>query len=218
MTIDIHELLEKNPITRNMVKPKFGYKYLGAYNPLDEQLLYDKQTGDIYTYYDKPKNVLDKIASRHDTCYAVGKNKNDCDQIMVKEIDNIPYKERPWGTFLIKQIIDEKQKLGLGIENHNEILSEELHKPKRKTYPRRKIIVSHIDEIFAADLVEMQKFTKLNKGYRYLLTCIDMFSKYSWVIPLKDKKGITIKNALQKIFKQRKCKFLWTDRGTEFYN
>ena len=64
----------------------------------------------------------------------------------------------------------------------------------------------------------MQKFAKLNKGYRYLLTCIDIFSKFSWVITLKDKKGITIKNALQKIFKQRKPKFLWTDKGTEFYN
>ena len=89
---------------------------------------------------------------------------------------------------------------------------------KRKNNPRRKIIVNHIDEIFAADLVEMQKFVKLNKGYRYLLTCIDIFSKYSWVIPLKDKKGINVKNALQKIFKQRICKFLWTDRGKEFYN
>ena len=171
-----------------MVKPKFGYKYLGAYNPSDEQLLYDKQSGDIYTYYDKPKNVLDKIASRHDTCHSVGKNKNDCDRIMVKEIDDIPYKDRPWGTYAIKQIINTKQKLGLGIENHNKILSEELHKSKRKNYPRRKIIVNHIDEIFAVDLVEMQKFAKLNKGYRYLLTCIDIFSKYSWVIPLKDKK------------------------------
>ena len=152
MTIDIHELLGKNPITRNMVKPKFGYKYLGAYNLLENQLLYDKQTGDIYTYYDKPKNVLDKIASRHDTCYAVGKNKNDCDRIMVKEINN---DERPWGTYAIKQIINTKQKLGLGVENHNKILSEELHKAKRKNYPRRRIIVNHIDEIFAADLVEM---------------------------------------------------------------
>ena len=218
MTIDIHALLEKNPITRNMVKPKFGYKYLGAYNPLDNQLLYDKQTGDIYTYYDKPKNVLDKIASRHDTCYSVGKNKNYCDRIMVDEINNIPYNERPWGTFAIKQIIDKKQKLGLGEENHNKILSETLHKAKRKNYPRRRISVNHIDEIFSADLVEMQKFAKVNKGYRYLLTCIDIFSKYSWVIPLKDKKGNTIKNALQRIFKQRKPNLLWTDRGTEFYN
>ena len=75
-----------------------------------------------------------------------------------------------------------------------------------------------IDEIFATDLVEMQKFAKLNKGFRYLLTCIDIFSKYSWVIPLKDIKGINVKNALEKIFKERSPKFLWTDRGTEFYN
>ena len=112
-----------------------------------------------------------------------------------------------------------KQKtLGLGVENHNKILSEELHKPKQKNYPRRRIIVNRTDEIFAADLVEMQKFAKLNKGYRYLLTCIDIFSKYSWVIPLKDKRGINVKNALEKIFKQGLPKFLWTDRGTEFYN
>ena len=70
MTIDIHSLLEKNPITKKMLQPKFGYKYLGPYNgPLEKQMLYNKQTGDIYKYYDKPKNVLDKIASRHDICY-----------------------------------------------------------------------------------------------------------------------------------------------------
>ena len=46
----------------------------------------------------------------------------------------------------------------------------------------------------------MQKFAKLNKGYRYLLTCIDIFSTYRWVIPLKDKKGINVKNALEKDF------------------
>ena len=137
---------------------------------------------------------------------------------MIKSINKLPYNQQQYGTFLVKNIIRSKRKLGLGVENHNKILSEELHKPKRKNYTRRKIIVNHIDEIFAADLVEMQKFSKLNKGYRYLLTCIDIFSKFAWVIPLKDKKGITIKNALEKIFNKRKPKFLWTDRGTEFYN
>ena len=220
MGTDIHSLLEKNPVTKAMLKPKFGYKYLGSYNgPLEKQMLYDKKTSDIYKYYDKPKNVLDKIVSRHDICNELKpKNKGLCDRIMVKEIDNIPFKEKPWGTFAIKQIINTKQKLGLGIDNSNKILTEELHKPKRKNFPRRKIIVNHIDEIFAADLVEMQKFAKLNKGYRYLLTCIDIFSNYSWVIPLKDKKGINVKNALEKIFKEKKCKYLWTDRGKEFYN
>ena len=95
MTIDLYALLEKNPVTKAMLKPKFGYRYLGPYNDLEQQLLYDKQTVDIYTYYDKPKNVLDKIASRHDICYSIGKNKNNCDRIMVNEINNIPYKKRP---------------------------------------------------------------------------------------------------------------------------
>ena len=99
-----------------MLQPKFGYKYLGPYNgPLEKQMLYNKQTGDIYKYYDKPKNVLDKIASRHDVCYELKpKNKGLCDRVMVKEIDNIPFEEKPWGTFAIKQIINTKQKLGMG--------------------------------------------------------------------------------------------------------
>ena len=109
---------------------------------------------------------------------------------MVNEINDIPYNQRPWGTFGIKQIIYTKQKLGMGVRNDNKISSEELHKLKRKKYLRRKIIVNHIDEIFVADLVEMQKFSKINKGYRYLLTCIDIFSKYAFVIPLKDKKEL----------------------------
>ena len=83
------------------------------------------------------------------------------------------------------------------------------------------ILFEFAKEIFKfkhRDLVEMQKFARLNKGYQYLLTCIDIFSKYAFVVPLKDKKGINVKNSLQKIFIQRKCKYLWTDRGKEFYN
>ena len=150
----------------------------------------------------------------------VGKNNKDIKRLKHLADDKWLkcFKPRsPW-DIAAYSAIKGKRTLGLGVENSNKILSEELHKPKRKNFTRRKIIVNHINEIFAADLVEMQKFAKLNKGYRYLLTCIDIFSKYSWVIPLKDKKGINVKNALQKIFKERSPKFLWTDRGTEFYN
>ena len=170
-----------------MVQPKFGYKYLGAYNPLDEQLLYNKQSGDIYTYYDKPRNVPDKIASRHDTCYAAGKNKNDCDRIMVKEIDDIPFKERPWGTYAIKQIINTKQKLGMGDNFTMEDLSNELNKPVINKSERKKVIVNHIDEIHSCDLVDMQKYSRVNKGYKYIFTNIDIFSKYAYAFPLKTK-------------------------------
>ena len=97
--------------------------------------------------------------------------------------------------------------MGLGVENSNKILSEELHKPKTKIFPRRKIIVNYINEIFAADLVEMQKFAKMNKGFRYLLICIDIFSKYSWVIPLKDKKGINVKMPYKRFLKKENVNF-----------
>ena len=146
MTIDIHALLEKNPITKKMLQPKFGYKFLGPYSPLDKQMLYNKQTRDIYNYYEKPKNVLDKIASKHDTCYSVGKNKNDCDRIMVKEINNIPFKEKPWGSFAIKQIINTKQKQGMGNFTMN-ALSEELSKGVINKFEHKKVIINHIDEI-----------------------------------------------------------------------
>ena len=220
MTIDIHKAIGKLPIIpkRGFVLPNMNY--CGAYNPLNKQLIYDKN-GNILRYIQNPSGKTDAICAQHDVDYTLAKNLKDkhiADEKMIKAINELPYKDQQYGTFLVKNIIRSKRKLGLGVENNNKILSEELHKPKRKNYPRRKIIVNHIDEIFAADLVEMQKFAKLNKGYRYLLTCIDIFSKFSWVIPLKDKRGITIKNALEKIFNKRKPKFLWTDRGKEFYN
>ena len=202
MPIDIHALLEKNPITKKMLQPKFGYKYLGPYNgPLEKQMLYDKQTGDIYKYYDKPKNILDKIASRHDTCYNIGENKNECDRIMVKEIDNIPYKERPWGTAMVRSIINTKQKLGMGNFTMND-LSEELNKPVINKFPRKKIIVNHIDEIHSCDLVDMQKYSRMNKGYKYIFTNIDIFSKYSWSFPLKSKKYRILNNVSKKYLKR----------------
>ena len=220
MTIDIHKAIGKLPIIpkRGFVLPNMNY--CGAYNPLHKQLIYDKN-GNILRYIQNPTGETDRICAQHDVDYTLAKNLKDkhiADEKMIKAINELPYNQQQYGTFLVKNIIRSKRKLGLGVENHNKILSEELHKAKRKNYPRRKIIVNHIDEIFGADLVEMQKFAKLNKEYRYLLTCIDICSKYSWVIPLKDKRGITIKNALEKIFKQRKPNFLWTDNGKEFYN
>ena len=220
MTIDIHKAIGKLPIIpkRGFVLPNMNY--CGAYNPLDKQLIYDKN-GNILRYIQKPTGKTDAICAQHDVDYTLSKSLKDkhiADERMIKAINDLPYNQQQYGTFLVKNIIKSKKTLGLGVENHNKILSEELHKSKRKNYTRRKIVVNHIDEIFAADLVEMQKFAKLNRGYRYLITCIDIFSKFAWVIPLKDKKGITIKNALEKIFNKRKPKFLWTDKGKEFYN
>ena len=236
MVVDIHKVITSNPITKSIMSPwgsnskansirgKLFNKYTGPGNDLSKQVKFDPQTGKIIQIYDQPSSSNDRCSMHHDIAYTIAQNTG----INNKDVKNKKleadekwlqcFKPRsPW-DIAAYTAIKSKKTLGLGIENHNKILSEELHKPKRKNYPRCRIIVNHIDEIFAADLVEMQKFAKLNKGYRYLLTCIDIFSKFAWVIPLKDKKGINVKNALQKIFKQRKCKFLWTDRGTEFYN
>ena len=220
MIIDIHVLLEKNPITKKMLQPKFGYRYLGPYNsPLEKQMMYDKRTGDIYKYYDKPKNILDKIASRHDICYELKpKNKGLCDRIMVKEIDNVPYKQRPYGTFAIKQIINTKQKLGMGNNFTMNDLSEELNKPVINKFERKKVIVNHIDEIHSCDLVDMQKYSKMNKGYKYIFTNIDIFSKYAWSFPIKSKKISDIKPCFEKIFKERKPKYIWSNKESSFFS
>ena len=99
-------------------------------------------------------------------------------------------------------------------------LAEELHKPIKRKFKTRKVIVNHIDEIWSADLVFMDKLSKWNKGFKYLLTVIYVFSKFAWAIPLKDKKGSSITTAFADIVKKykRKPKYLWVDKGSEFYN
>ena len=73
-------------------------------------------------------------------------------------------------------------------------LAEELHKPIIRQFKKRKVYSSFIDNIWGADLADMQLISKFNKGTRFLLYVFEIFSKCIWVIPLKDKKGITITN------------------------
>ena len=97
-------------------------------------------------------------------------------------------------------------------------LADKLHKPITKNFSKRKVIFNGIDKIWAADLVEMQKFSKWNKGIKYLLMVIDVFSKYGWIKPLKDKKTESVSKAFDEIFEKskRKPSMLWTDKGSEF--
>ena len=137
---------------------------------------------------------------------------------MVKEIDNIPYKEKPWGTFAIKQIINTKEKLGLGNNFAMQDLSEELNKPIINKFERKKVIVNHIDEIHSCDLVDMVKCSRMNKGYKYIFTNVDIFSKYAWAFPIKSKTIKDIKPCFEKIFKQRKPKYIWSDQESAFFS
>lgn len=93
-----------------------------------------------------------------------------------------------------------------------------LHKPLRHKFVRNRVIVGGLNEQFQADLADLQSLTGYNDNYKYLLTCIDIFSKYAWAIPLKDKKAESIVSAFQKIFLERIPQSLQTDEGKEFTN
>ena len=82
-----------------------------------------------------------------------------------------------------------------------------------------KVYSSFRDNICGVDLADTQSLSKCNKGNKYLMGTIDLFSKYAWVVPLKDKKGTSIVNAFQKIISEgRKPNKIWVDQGSEFYN
>ena len=97
-------------------------------------------------------------------------------------------------------------------------LAKGLHKPVRRKFERRRVLVSGIDKIWAADSADMKAFSKFNQGFNFLLLVIDIFSKYGWIIPLKNKEGKTVAWALKTIFKERKPEKMWVDKGKEFYN
>ena len=123
--VDVHKAIGKLP------KPKKGWtlpghNYTRPYNPLEQQLRYDPATGEILEYYVKPSGKTDAVAAQHDVDYSVcekGKNprrcKNKADRKMVKSLDEIPWEERQWGHALARNVIDVKQKLGLGFTPKN---------------------------------------------------------------------------------------------------
>ena len=93
-----------------------------------------------------------------------------------------------------------------------EDLSNELNKPTINKFPRIKVIVNHINEIHSTDLVDMTQYSKINKGYKYIFTNIDVFSKIAYAFPLKSKKYKT----LNLVLKKNKPKFIWSDKEPAF--
>ena len=96
----------------------------------------------------------------------------------------------------------------------------QLHKPSRKTFPRRPTIVQGIDHLWQADLSDVSSIQRQNNGYRFLLFIIDAFDKHGWVRPLKDKTAKSITQAVQDVLQtvQRKPLHFMTDKGGEFVN
>ena len=87
-----------------------------------------------------------------------------------------------------------------------------------RKFQRRRVNVKGIDEIWAADLIDMQAFSKNNNGIKYLLTVIDIFSKFVWIIPLKQKTGQEVANTFSRILMERRPSKMWVDKDRKFYN
>ena len=127
---------------------------------------------------------------------------------------------------MVYKFFDKKSKgsgakhVNIKLTPQNQQLAEELHKPIIRKFEKRKVHAAFKDNIWGADLADMQLLNKYNKGIRFLLCVIDNFSKYAWVVPLKDKKGVSVATAFQSILKQsnRKPNKIWVDKGFEFYN
>ena len=195
-----------------------GHNFTGPGTKLNKRLNPDL----TLKKWSKPVNRVDKAAYHHDVCYL----KNDdtatrnavCDKNMLKEPEGIynPTLRERLDKSIVSKLIGTKVKFGMDVKKKD--LAEELHKPIRRKFKKRRVLVGGIDRIWAADLVDMQAFSKFNRGVKYLLAVIDVFSKYGWLIPLKDKTGKSVALALKTIFEERKPEKMWVDKGKEFYN
>ena len=102
-------------------------------------------------------------------------------------------------------------------EQQKRAVVEELHRPARRHYPRRHVDIREIDDTWQADLVDMSAYAKVNRGYRFLLTVIDIFSKFAWAVPTKTKSGSDVTAAMRSD-QGRQPRRLHVDQGKEFYN
>lgn len=102
--------------------------------------------------------------------------------------------------------------------NVRQVIARELHAPARRHFRTRAVEVKGVNDLYQADLVEMIPHSRENKGYKYILTIINCFSKVAYALPLKKKSGPEVANALEPILSSNRMKHLQTDAGLEFYN
>ena len=205
----------------------FTYSVCGPFTKNKQRIQKFMQTGDTnYTY----RNGLDKACFQHEMAYGDFKDlkrRKQSDKVLkdkaFKIASNPKYDRYQRGLASMVYRFFEKKSKGTGLKNEikeNQQLANEPHKPVIRTFKRRKVYSSFKDYIWGVDLADMQLISKYNKGVRYLLCVIDLFSNYAFIVTLKDKKGNTIVNAFQNILKnsKRKPNKIWVDQGSEFYN
>ena len=230
MVIDIHKAIISNPISKNLLKPwasnanpnslrlKLFNKYTAPGNPVEKQVDFHPYTDEIYKVHDPPLSNNDRCSMFHDIAYTVAQNvgQNPKD-VKNRKLDADKewldcFKVRTPYDMLAYTAIKSKKTLGLGNNFTMENLSNELNKPTIQKFERKKVIVNYINEIHSTDLVDMTQYSKMNRGYKYIFTNIDIFSKYAYAFPLKSKKIQDIKPCFEKIFKNNKPKYIWSDK------
>ena len=208
-------------------QPQFVYSACGPFSRHKERIKEFKRTGDTRDIY---RNELDKACFQHDSAYADHKdliNRTKSDKVLRDKVydiaSNPEYDGYQRGLASMVYKFFDKKSMGSGIntaKSSSLILADELHKPVIKKFDKRKVYLQFKDNIWGVDLADMESLSRKNKGIKYLLCAIDLYSKYAFVAPLKDKKGVSIVNAFDKIIKQsnRKPNKIWVDEGSEFYN
>ena len=147
----------------------------------------------------------------------------------LKQLDKIYYNPQDPGSYGgVKRLLKRAKEVGIPEISQAKIrdyLRDQqaytLHKPARKHFLRNRTITGAIDKQWQADLADMQSLASSNSGYKYILTVIDIFSKFAWAIPTKSKSSKDIVPAFETLFKKsapRKPERLQTDAGKEFLN
>ena len=221
----MNEIVNKFLLMRNkfmpemhLKQPGFTYSACGPFTKNKERIRKFKETGDTSYVH---KNELDKGCFQHDMAYGDFKDlarRTASDKVLRDKAFNIAKNPRYDGyqrgiASMVYKLFDKKSK-GRGVAN-NEIkqnlqLAEELHKLIIKHFKKRTVYLGFKDNIWAADLADIQSISKFNKGFRFLLCAIDIFSKYAWVVPLKDSIVggciVSIVDGFQKMLDKSGCK------------
>ena len=215
-------------------QPEFVYSACGPFTRHRERIKKFKQTGGTCYIY---RNELNKGCFQHDSAYVDNKdliNSTKADKGLRDKAYNIASNPEYDGyqrglASMVDKFFDKKSMASGTVEpsslkhivkDSSLILADEIQKPFINKFNKRKVYSQFKGNIWGVDSADMQSLSKKNKGIKYLLCTIDLFSKYAFVVPLKDKKGISIVNAFNKIIKQsnRKPNKIWVDQENEFYN
>ena len=183
-------------------QPRFVYSACGPFPRHKKGIKEFKRACDTRYIY---RNELDKACFQHDSAYADHKdliNRTEADKVLRDKAydiaSNPKYDDYQRGLASMVYTFFDKKSTGSGIkkntakssslERSSLILADELHKPIINEFNKRKVYSQFKDNIWGVDLADMQSLSRKNKGIKYLLCAIDLYSKYAFVIPLKDKK------------------------------